>query len=239
MEQEKIETSEIAVQEVKKIDETKLKRSVDDLYIEKRRKKKKIVYITSLAVSLALALVIIIMSCVKIDLRPKFVLNPDRVTIHSSEISSNSSNFYKDSDLYEDFTKIYNDIFTISSLSALFSGNTGNYDIDETTETFDPSTSNFKEALGENYVELYFNEPQKLYNKNGSEYVSAFMSGYKLSFNAIYFPFSNENMEKELTFYVALKGNKGSSTATTKTTIALRGNTYKIYKFLDKLRAVA
>lgn len=222
----------------------KQNQNIDDLYLNKRKKKKFITYIVSLAVAVALAMVIIIMACVKVDLRPSFVKNPDEVTIYSSELVSGSALLDDGTEGYKDFTKIYNNMFNISSLSALFTGNFGNYKINETVDNFDESTSALVDRLGKNYVKLFFDEPQKFYNKNGKEYSSIYGGGsYQLTFDTVYFSFDNDNIVKDMTFYFVVKGNRGfdsqGNARKSVTTVSLRGNTQQIYKSLDNFRELA
>ena len=230
--------------EQEKVAAVKPNQNIDDLYVQNRKKKRIIAYSVSLGIALALALIIIIMSCVKVDLRPSFAKEPSEVTIYSNELVSGSALLDGGTEGYKDFKNIYNDMFSINSLSALFSGNFGNYKINETIDAFDESASALKERLGDNYVKLYFETPQKLYNKNGSEYTSIYGGGtYNLTFDTIYFSFDNDNMVKDLTFYIVVKGNRGfdSSNNARKsvTTVSLRGNTNRIYKSLDNFRELA
>lgn len=230
--------------EQENITQVKPNQNIDDLYVKNRMKKKTIVYSVCLGLALAVALIIIIMSCVKVDLRPSFTKNPNVVTIYSNELVSGSAVLDDGTEGYKDFKKIYNDMFSVNSLSALFTGNFGDYKINETIDAFDESTNALNDRLGNNYVKLFFEEPQKLYNKNGKEYTSIYGGGtYNLTFDTIYFSFDNENMVKDLTFYIVVKGNRGydnsGNARKSVTTVSLRGNTDQIYKSLDNFRELA
>ena len=220
--------------------EKKESKPLAEIYAENKIRKRKITLISILSVVFVFFVAIIVMGCVKVDLRPSFFTKPSQVTIYGE---NNTSVVIADSDdRYKDFERIYNDMFSTSVLSALFTGRLGGYTIDETISrwytnsnetTFSSTITN---ALGSNYVRLHFDSPMKFYNANGSEYVSKFKADYSLTFQDVYFAIDNVNATDTFTFYFQVKGNSGvSPERTTITTITLSANTSQLFEeFLGK-----
>lgn len=220
--------------------EKKESKPLAEIYAENKIRKRKITLISILSVVFVLVVAIIVMGCVKVDLRPSFFTKPSQVTIYGE---NNTSVVIADSDdRYKDFERIYNDMFNTSVLSALFTGRLGGYTIDETISIWYENSNETKfsqqieEALGSNYVRLHFDSPMKFYNANGSEYVSKFNDSYSLTFQDVYFAIDNINATDTFTFYFQVKGNSGRSPQrTTITTITLSANTSQLFEeFLGK-----
>lgn len=214
-----------------------------EIYAENKIRKRKITLISILSVVFVLVVAIIVMGCVKVDLRPSFFTKPSQVTIYGE---NNTSVVIADSDdRYKDFERIYNDMFSTSVLSALFTGRLGGYTIDEgatkndywyTNSNETTFSSTITDALGSNYVRLHFDSPMKFYNANGSEYVSKFNADYSLTFQDVYFAIDNVNATDTFTFYFQVKGNTTTNPQrTTITTITLSANTSQLFEeFLGK-----
>lgn len=206
--------------------------SLEEAYLQKRIKNKKIAYLVVSIVTFVLACAIVIMACVNVDLRPQFIKNPNEITIYTDEVPSG---FILINDENENkFNDIYSNMFKLNVLSALFSGNFGNYNINETMTRFPQAdTSEFKEMFGKNYVKFVFNEPQNLYNKNGTKYQSQYSSeGYNITFTEVYFSYDNDNMTKDLTFYFAVEGNISKPNKTV-TKLTISANVYPIYELVE------
>lgn len=211
-----------------------------EIYAENKIRKRKITLISILSVVFVLVVAIIVMGCVKVDLRPSFFTKPSQVTIYGE---NNTSVVIADSDdRYKDFERIYNDMFSTSVLSALFTGRLGGYTIDETISRWYTNSnettfsSTITDALGSNYVRLHFDSPMQFYNSNGSEYDSRYNASYSLTFQDVYFAIDNVNATDTFTFYFQVKGNSGvSPERTTITTITLSANTSQLFEeFLGK-----
>lgn len=206
-----------------------------EIYAENKIRKRKITLISILSVVFVLVVAIIVMGCVKVDLRPSFFTKPSQVTIYGE---NNTSVVIADSDdRYKDFERIYNDMFSTSVLSALFTGRLGGYTIDETISRWYTNSnettfsSTITDALGSNYVRLHFDSPMQFYNSNGSEYDSRFNANYSLTFQDVYFAIDNVNATDTFTFYFQVKGNSGvSPERTTITTITLSANTSQLFE---------
>lgn len=217
---------------------------LEEAYLQKRIKNRKISLLVVSIVTLALALAIIIMACVNVDLRPRFVTNPDKVVIYTTEVPSGFISLDESSDEYANFQKVYNDMFQINTLSAVFSGNFGNYAIEETLNEITETDTALRDLVGSNnYVKLVFDTPQKFYYKNGSDYVSIYREDYSLTFDCVYFAFDNENVTKDLTFYFAVEGNLGTNNNGVKkrsiTKVTVQANSYSIYESLNSFRDLA
>ncbi len=215
-------------------------RNIDDEYLRLRIKRKKIGIITIMAVTFALALAVIIMSCVNINLKPHFIKDADEITIITDQITSGSIHLNSESENYDDFVTSYKNAFSINTLSALFSGNFGNYTINETANEFIETTSSLNSRLGANYVKLYYNAPQTLYRHDGSAYeYSKFFTSNKITYDTVYFAFSNDNGVKEVTFYFAIDGNLTSQNGQKRksvTTISVNANTYPIFENIENYK---
>ncbi len=215
-------------------------RNIDDEYLRLRIKRKKIGLIVAMAVTFALALAVIIMSCVNINLRPHFIKDADEITIITDQITSGSIHLNSESENYNDFVKSYNNSFSINTLSALFSGNFGNYTINETADEFVETSSSLSSRLGANYVKLYYNTPQTLYRHDGTSYeYSKFYTSNKITYDTVYFAFNGENGTREVTFYFAVDGNLTSQNGQKRksvTTIKVNANTYPIFENLENYK---
>ena len=218
--------------------EKKESKPLAEIYAENKIRKRKITLISILSVVFVLVVAIIVMGCVKVDLRPGFFTKPSQVTIYGE---NNTSVVIADSDdRYKDFERIYNDMFSTSVLSALFTGRLGGYTIDEgatkndywyTNSNETTFSSTITEALGSNYVRLHFDSPMKFYNANGSEYVSKYNDSYSLTFQDVYFAIDNVNATDTFTFYFQVKGNTTTNPQrTTITTITLSANTSQLFE---------
>lgn len=215
--------------------EKKESKPLAEIYAENKIRKRKITLISILSVVFVLVVAIIVMGCVKVDLRPSFFTKPSQVTIYGE---NNTSVVIADSDdRYKDFERIYNDMFSTSVLSALFTGRLGGYTIDETISRWYTNSnettfsSTITDALGSNYVRLHFDSPMQFYNSNGSEYDSRFNANYSLTFQDVYFAIDNVNATDTFTFYFQVKGNSGvSPERTTITTITLSANTSQLFE---------
>lgn len=217
--------------------------SVSDEYLRKKKRNKIITFSSISLFVLALAIVIITLSCVKIDLKPFFIADP---TNNAEVYIDNKLEFTTIDDASEqEFLEIYEDSFKTSILTAMFTGKLGDYEINEekTSVKFYSDTTNgsgmsdtLKNNLGSNYVHLYYGTSQRLYSADGSLYYSnANTNEYQLSYNDVYFNISSENHEHELTFYFGAYCEDGQYISRPKAkivSITIRANTYSLYKFV-------
>lgn len=199
-----------------------------EAYLEKKVKTRKIVYGAILALCLALAIVVISLASINVDIRPKFVTGPSQVIVYSD---STQKTFYNGEEEFQKFEKLYKNMFNVSTLSAIFSGQLGGYSIDETIDSFETTSgaisSTVKDALGENYVKLFFNSEMTLKAPNGKDYKSVY-NDKTLSYQEVYFSINEENAVNSFTFFFKVTGNNLKKTTISK--ITLRANTSKLFK---------
>lgn len=211
--------------------------SVSDEYLKKRKRTKTISYSSILGVILALAVIIIVMSVVRVDLKPSCINDP---TTYIINISNNETYIYENSEEYDEFYSAYKESFNISYLTALFTGKLGAYKIDESFQEFyankDNKTginSSWASELGSDYVKLSYSSPQELKEANGKTYYSITNTNESiLTYEDVYFPINSENADKELTFYF---GTTGAGYGYTVTRITVRANTHALYEFATEL----
>ncbi len=208
--------------------------SVSDEYLKKKRRNKKIILSVISAVVLALVVVIIILACVKVNLKPHFLSRPTNIQIYTN----NSLTYVTTDDNYDDFYSVYEDSFYSTVLTALFTGNLGDYKIVEgATQSFYSDAANrqgmssaLQNYLGSNYVHLFYAQEQTLYNADGSVYYSNRNTNqYSFSYQDVYFNLTDTNNESELTFYFG--AYYGSSTPKI-ISITVRANSYAIYDYV-------
>lgn len=209
--------------------------SVSDEYIAKKKRKRKITYSSILSVLFAIATIIIVMSTIRVDLKPSFVANP---TIYEISISGKTETLDEgmaDQERFEEFYKIYNQSFNVSYLTALFTGKLGGYEVNETLNKFYSNentqagmSQSLSDQLGNNYIKLSYATEHTIKNSNGSTYYSDYNTACELKFEDVYFPLNTEDKDSELTFYF---GTTGIGMGYTITTITVRANTFALYEF--------
>ncbi len=207
--------------------------SVQDQYLEKKRKTRKITFSIILALVVAVAIIFITLGCVNVDIRPQFVTKADQVTIYRE--GNSNINIDKQSQIYQQFDELYKNMFNVPYLTAAFSGATGGYTIDEgkiisnwyTNANETTVSSDVTNVLGTNYVKLHFNQLKTLVKADGSEYISIFNRN-KLTYQDVYFAINEEDIVKDFTFLFATKGNNDERTTITK--ITLKANTSSLFE---------
>lgn len=209
--------------------------SVSDEYLSKKKRNRKITFSIISFIMLALSVVIIVMSCIKINIKPDFFgdVKSFSITTKSSYIVLDESN-----EEFEEFNELFDESFSYNYLTALFAGKLGGYEInsdDETKDYFYSDTTNntgmsaeLKSALGDNYVRVKFNEDKTVKYSNGKTYKSRYNTDATLVFNELYFNLNDTNEESELTFYL---GTRGYLSGTRITKITVEANTYSLYEF--------
>lgn len=217
-------------------DDKDLLEAVNVEYLSKKKRNRKIIFSIISFITLALATMIIVMSCIKVNLKPEFIKGASRYEI---TINSSSTTYEKGDKGFEKFDEQFNKAFSINYLTALFDGKLGGYDIkedDETKEKFYSDTTNnigmstdLKNHLGKNYVRVIFDSPKVVTYSNGKEYKCKLNSDYNLKFTELYFPLTSNQEEETLTFYL---GTNGYRSYTTITKITVEANSYSLYKFV-------
>lgn len=201
----------------------------------KAKSRKKIATIAALSVFLAIAVVIILLTSIPVSLRPKCVSTDfESVSFYINSSSSTPSgkilaNQKEDATKKEKFLKAFDQAFSQSYFSALFSGALNQYEInDEILSSF----SNAKESLkNTKYIDIKYSSNQVLTNKNGSQYVSkSKVTAEALTFDEVYIAVSQTNGMSEVTLYLCVDYPESKDKLAT---IKVRGNTYKIFEQWD------
>lgn len=212
--------------------------SVSDEILRKRKRKRQISFSIISAVVLALAIVIITLGCVRVDLRPYFLNEASKYSVIID--GQTKATFVSDDENYDKFYQVYENSFNSSYLTAIFTGKVKNYTVEQTKDNFYYTYSNnvgsgmsstLSNALGNNYVHVYYGVEQLLYNSDGTACMSKYNTSEQLKFVDVYFTLNTENHDSELTFYFGAYGY--SQPRITKITV--RANTYNIYDFVENL----
>lgn len=209
--------------------------TVSDEYLRKKKRNNRIIFSVISFVVLALAIVIITLSCVRIDLKPYFISEPTSIMVYIN----NSWRFTPNDENYEEFYDIYDSSFNSSIMTALFTGKLGAYEIEEGAMSGNAFYSNASERrgmsdrlrslLGDNYVHLHYGQEQQLYNADRSIYYSRRNTlEWNLVYTDVYFNLTSENVDHELTFYF---GTYYGSNTPWITTITIRANTFALYDY--------
>lgn len=220
--------------------------SIDDQYMAKMKKKRIIVNSIILSLCVAIAFVIILLACLRIDLKPKFDSTPEYVEI-TVDGKSDPISFAKDDERYDEFMSIYNTALSTSILTSIFTGNVYGYNIEyagtgasDTTERFYETYSNgngygissaLSSRLGSNYVHLRFNEEQSIYHSNGTVLDGRY-SDKAIFYKDVYFTISNNENSTEVTYYF---GVMDYGQYPTMVIITVEAQSYSLYDYAINL----
>lgn len=214
----------------------KVLESVSDEILAKKKRKRIITYSIISSIVFILATLIVVLSCVKIDLRPSFM--GDALSYSITIDGKNYMTLDESSEEYDEFNQTYLKSFKTQYLTALFTGRLGGFTITETPSNFYASTSSktpsstLKSELGKNYVRVLFSEEKQILNSNGKVYYSEYMSNKTFTFDEMYFNLSTENSSQDLTLYLGGKREGTESVRIIK--INVRANTYNLYKMVTE-----
>ncbi len=214
----------------------KVLNSVSDAYLAKKKRTRIISYSITSAIILILAVTIIVLSCIKIDLYPKFMgrVSSFRVTLSGYT----SMTMVENTEEYDDFNKIYLESFQTQYMTAIFTGKVGGYSIQDTQYDFyaknskTAPSSELLKKLGDNYVRVSFAEESKILKSNGKVFKSSFNSDKSFTFDEMYFNLNTKNSQSETTLF--LGGKLEGTDAVRIVEINVRANTYDLYKFATK-----
>lgn len=199
----------------------------------RKKKKIKIISIVAFALVFMIALTIILMACIKVDLRPSLIKDPDSIYFNSKT----TVQYDETNEKYNKFLDEYDRSFNASFLTALFAGRLGGYDIEENHLTVLP-----EDVTNGNYVTfLYKNEEDyiTLVTSDGKTYYSKYNSNYSIEFSQVTFALSEENKLQDTTLYLKYNWNTTNSGSGKDYYIELKlkANTYnlnELYKEFSK-----
>ena len=103
--------------------------SYEDRIKDRKKRNTRITSIVILSVVFAIAIFILISSLAMVGLNPKFVARPDTIYVYDAGKSVASGHITSEDEEYDIFMQYYDDMFSSSFLSAMFSGRLGGYDI--------------------------------------------------------------------------------------------------------------
>ena len=209
--------------------------SVSDEYLAKKKRTRIISYSIISAIVLVLAVIVIVMSCVKVDLKPQSLGRAlsYRVTVSNREVLTLDEN----SDEYQEFNDEFARAFQSQYLTALFTGKLGGYKIEETNNNFYSSStstspsSSLTSEIGENYVRVMFDDTKQILNSDGSVYYTQINTNKTFTFNEMYFKLNIKDSGEETTLYLGgITQTENGKDVVKIVKINVRANTYKLYK---------
>lgn len=211
-----------------------------------KKKKGKIATIVSLCLTFVLAVTLIVMASVPVTFIPK-CLSKDfsRVNIYPGTTTSGIA-FEEGSDGYNRFMELYSNSFSQTYISALFSGNIFEFEIEENWDSV-PTLSEFVSNSG--YVAyLQYEKDQTLTYRNGKKYSSRYHTSLwnysDLTFREVYVKLNKEAGMQNTTFYIVVNNypvfDGANQQYDVKTTgnlikVTVKADTYSIYKAYDEL----
>ena len=214
--------------------------NINEKYKKKRNKRNITIFSIISGLVLAISLVVILLSSLKVDLKPNCIENPTHI---SAVIDGDTKNIYPDDENYSEFYNKYLSSFKTSYLTAIFTGSLGNYDIEETSDNFYSQSSTgtgmstaLKNQLGSNYIHLYYANPQTLKTADGKDcYSKRDTTKYLLTFYDVYMPVKDKNQIDEITFYIGtywhVKDTENYSNPRL-TKITVKGNSTALYNYI-------
>lgn len=195
------------IKEEKVVTDDELYAKIETEKMLKSKRNKNIIMITSLALVLAVVIVVICLATIRVNLKPNFLSDTNYLaTVYidgepeTGEMSNSSS-----SDNFNEFNNLLNESMSQTYFAGLFNGSMFNYSI---TENRNNTFSNFDSETLENasYVILEFTEPQTLLNHNGSVYSSRLNSTIiSFKFNYVYMILNEEEGVQNIDFYVVTR----------------------------------
>ena len=203
---------------------------IEKSYAEQIAHKKKIRKLATCIVSLSLVLMIsitvIVLACVRIDLKPSVITNPYSIYFNSDT----SFKYYQGDEKYDDFFEEYDKAFNISYLSAIFSGRANGYEIVDMHDTDHKSLPD--EVKEGDYVTFIYNDEITLTKPNNTTYYSIYNPNYSIDFTEVTFALSSEDKQEDMTMYLKYNWNTTGSGSGTNyyAQIKLKANTYNLYR---------
>ena len=212
----------------------KEKLTLDHDLIIKKKKKNKIIAFSILAITLILAVLIIVGACVPVNLKPNVIENPNRIAVYNK--TSNFGEFASDQEEYREFMTHFDSMFESSYLVSLFSGRLGDYVIEEPQENVYLSEVKSEILQQGYYVEFKYDEPQILTYSDGKLYYSIFDKNKTLSFTSVYFAISENNELTTMDIYISIKYSNSSDAKDTIIKVSQKANSYILYENIQDFK---
>jgi len=173
--QEENFSNEVEQQEPEVLSEDELYAKIQTEKLLKKKKTKRIVTLSSLCVAFVLAIVVIILACVPISLKPN-CLQDGFVSVAMFPGTTNGSSLNENDEKFGQFMKYYNKAFSQTCLTALFSGSAFSYKIEESSKEVSNVLGEMGELVGNGtyFVRLRYAEERTFTQQNGKPYLSQY-----------------------------------------------------------------
>ena len=195
------------IKEEKVVTDDELYAKIETEKMLKSKRNKNIIMITSLALVLAVVIVVICLATIRVNLKPNFLSDTNylaSVYIDGEPETGDMSNTSQ-AENFNEFNKLLDDAMSQTYFAGLFNGSMFNYSI---TENKNNTRANFEsETLKDSsYVILEFIEPQTLLNHDGSVYSSHINSSVtSFEFTEVYMMLNEEEGVQNIDFYVVTR----------------------------------
>lgn len=192
------------IKEEKVVTDDELYAKIETEKMLKSKRNKNIIMITSLALVLAVVIVVICLATIRVNLKPNFLNGTNyiaKVWIDGQEETGEMSNTGL-TEKFNEFNNLLNDAMSQTYFAGLFNGSMFNYSI---TENKNNTLNNFKEKVlkDASYVTFDFTESQTLLNHDGSVYSSRLNSTItSFKFDYVYMILNEEEGVQNIDFYV-------------------------------------
>ena len=192
------------IKEEKVVTDDELYAKIETEKMLKSKRNKNIIMITSLALVLAVVIVVICLATIRVNLKPNFLSDTNyRASIYiNGEPETGEMSNSSQTENFNEFNKLLDDAMSQTYFAGLFNGSMFNYSI---TENKNNTHANFEsETLKDSsYVILEFIEPQTLLNHDGSVYSSHINSSVtSFEFTEVYMMLNEEEGVQNIDFYV-------------------------------------
>ena len=222
--------------------EEETKNQIIEKYIARKSFKSKISYLIILGVALALAVVFLVLTCLQVSVKPKF-LSEGEVSHYYVSLNGETATYHEDlePEKFEDITKALNNAFSMSLLTQIFTGQASGYTIGngETTVKF----NNVASIVGSNYFQVELKQEYTVLTSGGDVYQSILNKDLeKLTFHSYYIALPEENGFQDVTIYIPVYGNyyddlarKYDASVPTVTKITVNANAYGLTNVLTSI----
>lgn len=210
-------------------------------YIQKREKNTKIAISITLVVALILAVALLTLSLIGVNGRPKFLTSSQAQSYVVSIDGSSSKTFVVDDEEYDKISKLYDEAFSTSLLTSIFTGRVGGFDkyIEETTNNFvDASITSSSYLDCNSYLQVRFTniEEQSVLGDNGKAFNST-RGGSEFNFDQYYLALPDGNLTQDINVVIPVRAKYKADKPEQKylLKLTLHANVYQLRTQLQEL----
>ncbi len=212
------------------------KNQIIEKYVARKNFKNKVGLLVGVCGSLVLAIAVIIVACLQFSVLPKFLQDNQ---IDRFEITLNGTSqtpFNRENQEFKNIKIKFQNAFSLSLMSAIFTDQTGNFFLDEDTNKFQESSLS-SYVGGNNYIKVQYTQEQKIKNNDGSLYQSYRNPPNNLTYNAIYVGLQSENEFKDVIIVIPVYGSYSGNDQTVAmlAKITVNANLYNFTQYLTEL----